>query len=383
MPTARKEQPVVEAVARACDLLKAFHSQKESLRLRDLVVRTGLNKATAFRILQTLEKQGFIERCGPREYRSRFRLLGRGRYRIGFAALSSASMFSQEVTEGISAAAARSDIDLLVLDNRDSPAVTLRNVELFIREQVDFVVEFQTNDSIAPAIASMFHKANLPFIALGTPHPGATFYGADSFKAGVCGGRFLGTWAKERMVGPVEEIVLASHSRIGLLPRSRVHGVQEGIYEVLPQAKAARVVYLDGGGRFEPTWEAMRKHLRTAPPSTRLIGAINDSSVLGALRALEEAGQLQSCAAVGQDALPAARIELRRPHSRLVATVAFFPERFGEEIIRLALNILAGTQMPPVVFIKHRLITAENVDQFYPNDGLLNREEIEHRLLRS
>ena len=76
MPAPRKEQRVVAAVARACDLLKAFHSQKESLRLRDLVVRTGLNKATAFRILQTLEQQGFIERCGPREYRSRFRAPG-------------------------------------------------------------------------------------------------------------------------------------------------------------------------------------------------------------------------------------------------------------------------------------------------------------------
>jgi len=44
----------VEAVLRACSLLRAFRAEGELLGRRDLTARTGLSKATAFRVLNTL-----------------------------------------------------------------------------------------------------------------------------------------------------------------------------------------------------------------------------------------------------------------------------------------------------------------------------------------
>jgi len=40
-------------------------------------------------------------------------------------------------------------------------------------------------------------------------------------------------------------------------------------------------------------------------------------------------------------------------------------------LIRLALDILAQRPIPPALFIKHQLITAQNVDHLYPNDALI------------
>ena len=40
----------------------------------------------------------------------------------------------------------------------------------------------------------------------------------------------------------------------------------------------------------------------------------------------------------------------------------------------LALDILGGRAVPPAVFVKHQIITRENVDHFYPNDGLMGVE---------
>lgn len=40
-------------------------------------------------------------------------------------------------------------------------------------------------------------------------------------------------------------------------------------------------------------------------------------------------------------------------------------------MIRLALDMLAKKVVPPAVFIKHQLLTPENVDHLYPNDVLL------------
>jgi ribose transport system substrate-binding protein len=57
---------------------------------------------------------------------------------------------------------------------------------------------------------------------------------------------------------------------------------------------------------------------------------------------------------------------LRRAGSRLIGSVAYFPERYGHDLIPLALAMAAGKQPPPAVFTKHKLITSRNVDEVYP-----------------
>ena len=68
---------------------------------------------------------------------------------------------------------------------------------------------------------------------------------------------------------------------------------------------------------------------------------------------------------------PDARVELRERHTPLVASVGYFPERYGPGLVHLALDILSHRPVPPAVFMRHQIITAENVDHFYPNDSLL------------
>jgi ribose transport system substrate-binding protein len=69
---------------------------------------------------------------------------------------------------------------------------------------------------------------------------------------------------------------------------------------------------------------------------------------------------------MGQNAIRDARKELRRPGTRLIGSVAYFPERYGEELVPLALAILHKKQMPSAVFVKHQLITPKNIGLVYP-----------------
>jgi ribose transport system substrate-binding protein len=114
--------------------------------------------------------------------------------------------------------------------------------------------------------------------------------------------------------------------------------------------------------------EVVRKHLRKTRARRVLVGAINDPSALGALRAFQEAGRVDECAVMGQNASLEARSEIRTPGSRLIGSVAYFPERYGDGAISLALNILEGKPTPPAVFVKHQLVTRETVDKIYPDD---------------
>ena len=48
--------------------------------------------------------------------------------------------------------------------------------------------------------------------------------------------------------------------------------------------------------------------------------------------------------------------------------MAYFPERYGDELIPLALNILQHKPAPAAIFVKHQLLTPRNVDLVYPLD---------------
>ena len=169
----------------------------------------------------------------------------------------------------------------------------------------------------------------------------------------------------------MDEVIMVEVARAGSLPRARIRGILKGLSETIRLPDQRRVFHVDGDGQYGPTFDRIRKHLRTSKAKHIVVGAATDPSALGALRAFEEVGRAAECAVVGQNADPEGRAELRQSRTRLVGSVAYFPENYGAGIIHLARDILARKATPPAVFIKHQLITRENVDHFYPNDALM------------
>ena len=362
---------LVKSLVHAADVLSAFRSAGETLRLRDVVTRTGFQKGTCFRLLYTLHHCGFLEKVGKNCYRMVSEIRRRRRSRIGYAAQGQDTSFPREVLKGLVAAAEREGVELIVMDNRYQPKVALRTADHLIRERVDLVIEFQTDDAVAPAIAAKYMEANIPMIAIDIPHPGATYFGANNYEAGLIAGGCLARWARKHWEGRIDEILLIELLRAGSLPRARLRGVLAGIREVIRDAEETPVTSLDGDGQFKIALDRVRKHLRESQAKHVLVGAANDPSALGAVWAFEEAGRAANCVVVGQNAEPEARAVLREPRTPLIGSVGYFPENYGDGLIRLALEILERRPVPPAVFIKHQLITPENVDHFYPNDALL------------
>lgn len=364
---------VIQSVVHASEVLRAFRSRGETLRLRDIVERTGFNKGLCFRLLHTLRYCGLVEKIDETRYRLSAEMHRRKRYRIGYAALGNDSSFQRTVQESLVFAAQNEDVELIVLDNRRSAKTALRNADYLIREKVDLAIEFQIDEGAAPAIAARYVQAGIPFIAVHVPHPGATYYGANNYQAGLLAGHYLGRWARSRWGGQVDEVLLIEAARAGTLVQGRLDGVLAGLRETLRDAMAScPVVTLDGDGEFNRSLERVRAHLRRTDRRRVLVGAMNDSSALGATRAFQEAGRAATCAIVGQNAEPDARAELRQPRTPLIGSVAYFPERYGEELIALALDLLEGRPTPPAKFVRHQVITAANLHHYYPNDVLLS-----------
>ena len=363
---------VVQSVVHAAEILKSFQTRGEVLRLRDVVERTGFGKGLCFRLLHTLRHCGLLEKVDDSRYRLTSDIQRRKRFRIGYAALDHHSSFQRDVQDSLTWAAKNEEVELIVLDNCRSAKTALRNADHFVREHVDLAIEYQAEEAIAAQISSRYLDAGIPFIAIHVPHPGATYYGANNYQAGLLAGHYLGRWAKTRWDGRVDEVVLLDVARGGSLIHGRIAGVQVGLKETLRETiDRCSTVSLDGDGQFDVSLDRVRRYLRRSKATHVLVGAANDSSALGAARAFQEAGRALTCAIVGQNGEPDARAELREPRTPFIGSVGYFPERYGEELMSLALDILARRPTPPAKFVRHQVLTPANLGHFYPNDALM------------
>src|SRR2546421_10907950 len=226
---------LVKSVVHSSRLLTAFRSPGEALPLKEISLRSGLPKTMAFRLLYTLEKCCMVEKVGENLYQSCLRPWKQKLYRFGYAAQGTDYQFSREVSGGLQRVATVEGIELISLDNRYNAKIAQRNADVLVREKVDLVIEFQTDEQVAPIVAAKYREAGIPLIAIEIPHPGATYFGANNYEAGLIGGRYLGRWAKQRWHSTVDEIVLVALQRAGSLPQMRLTGMLVGMKETCPQ----------------------------------------------------------------------------------------------------------------------------------------------------
>jgi ribose transport system substrate-binding protein len=210
-----REPYLVKSVVHASRVLSAFRTSGEALPLREICSRSGLPKSMVFRLLYTLERCCLIEKAGENLYRSVLRPFKQRLYRLGYAAQGTDYKISQEISTGLQRAAAAEGIELICLDYRYNARIAQRNADVFVREKVDLVIEFQSDVHVAPIVAAKYREANIPLIAIEIPHPGATYFGANNYEAGLIGGRYLGRWSKQHWPGEVDEIAMIALQRAG------------------------------------------------------------------------------------------------------------------------------------------------------------------------
>jgi ribose transport system substrate-binding protein len=146
---------------------------------------------------------------------------------------------------------------------------------------------------------------------------------------------------------------------------------------VLPHSTNVPVFRYEIRPNFEYTLTVIRKHLRRSKARHILVAAVNDPSALGALQAFRDFGREENCAIVGQGAVTEARHEMRRPGTGLVGSVAYFPETYGEKVIRIAVDMLEKRAVPRVTLVHHQIVHSQNVNKIYPNDLLLDMKTLD------
>jgi ribose transport system substrate-binding protein len=350
---------LIPILSKALDVLEMLDSSKGAIALDDVYQKTKISKTSIYRILKTLVHRGYVAETQSGEYR----LVSRPRrLRFGFAVQSGEMPFSVAVANSVTTAAAASGVELIQLDNRYDPDIAIENAEKFVRERVDLVLEFQVAEHVAPHVAHIFKKADIPLVAIDVPHPNATYFGVDNFEVGFEAGALLGQYARTKWKRKVDWVLGIGFAEAGSFVQSRITGAFEGIRSRLDHIPSDRFVQLEGRGMRQASSRAVSEFLRGHKKGQRvLVAASTDSSALGVLDAIRHAGREQEFAIVGQDCIPEVVDEMRNGNSAIIGSVSHGADTYGPRLIQLGIAILRGHSVPPYNYVRHHMVTPESL----------------------
>ena len=291
---------------------------------------------------------------------------GKG-YVFAFANLQRDMAFGIKVEQSIQANATAAGIDLVIADNRLDGPTALANAESFVRRQVDFVIEFQTDVNLAPVIMQRFDDAGIRVVAIDIPMPGAAFFGANNPRSGFMCGSYLAQTAIS-LWGPEAAgkgyFVVGELPQSGAIPAMRTGGQIAGFLAAIPDFPREQIIRIDTKNTLQYSFQQMANVLGRIPRGVPImLTAINDQSVTGMLRAVQQADRQADAIAVG---IGADEIETLVGEASFLASVAYFPERYGNYLVPLCLMRLAGRKLPSAVLVNHLIITKWNICEYYP-----------------
>ena len=350
---------LIEAVAKALDVLEMFQTREE-IRLTDVVRQLGLVKSTAFRLLYTLERKGYIEHTpGGRGFRRR------QRFRIGMLSISATIPFVSEVEASIQAESARAGLELLIRHHEFSAQRALAAVDELLGAGISMLVGYNPDEYVAHAIADRCANAQVPVIAITFPMPGARLFGINNFRAGLAGGEGLSEEIIRRWNGDLDWAVLLDIPGNSPAQQARMRGMLDGLRRnvIVPDS---RVIHLHTDrSRLSPR-DLIRDCLAEHPHPGRIaVMCYNDLNALGALAAVEAAGRPADVLILSQGGVADVREQIRRPGCPLWGAVAHFPERFGGKLIPLAMRVLRGEPAPQTTYTDHALLTGATLGRYY------------------
>ena len=263
-------------------------------------------------------------------------------------------------------------VDMVYFDNAGNPARAVANAEAAIATRVDLLIEYCGDADANAEIARRLAAAGIPALALVDPLPGAPLYGPDNRDAGRIAGRALGAFARENWPDePVLGVLIGDLSDAGPAVSDRAQGITEGVHESLPTLKLAS---LDTGGQSVRADALMTKFLLTQRGQRLVIATLDDLAAVYAKNAIEMNRRQSDCVIVSQGldrnihggASEKKEIDPNNRGSVVLGSVAYFMDRYGDDVLPLALRLLRGETLPPRTVTPHILVTAANIFREYP-----------------
>mgnify|MGYP000408420843 FL=1 len=302
---------------------------------------------------------------------------GKKRYVIGVSQCSE-DVWREKLNQELRVAALYyNNMDLDIASANDDVRLQTDQINRFVDKGVDLLIVAPGQVSISPAIDRAYEKG-IPVIIFDrrTRSDKYTAYiGADNREIGASMGEYLAGALPKR--GRVVELCGLSSSSPAI---ERAEGF-DSVVAVRPSIDIVAKLHADwteqGGFR------AMDSLLRSPHPDFDCLFAHNDRMAMGARRAAQEHGlDLQRIRFCGIDAMPQKRAGLELVKDGTLFASYIYPTR-GDEVMRLAMNILEGKSYQRENRLSSALVTRDNARVLLMQNDETMRQQDHLATLRS
>lgn len=301
-------------------------------------------------------------------------------YRIAFANANEApgthvdglGFTGLDVRRSFELAARTLPVEMIYYDNAGDGETAVSNAIDAIGRKVDLLIEYNPETSANPEIARRMAAAGIPVIAINYPVGDAPLYTADNLAAGRIAGRALGAFAKQSWPdeAPVATII-GDMGDPGDGMAQRIKGITEGLHA---EFSGIELTTLDTGGQPQRGDGLLNKFLAQHPRRKVLVATLDDLTTLSARYAVEVTLRVSDCVIVSQGldrsihggASEKKEIDPTNRASAVLGSVAYYLDRYGYDVLPLALRLLNNEPVPPRTVTRHVLVTGATIFREYP-----------------
>jgi ribose transport system substrate-binding protein len=287
--------------------------------------------------------------------------------KIGYINLSDQLPFVVLVRKSIERAAKRYGVTLVECDSNLDAQKAINCAAQLKSQHVQGIANFQLDSKAAPRVCAAGPKVPTVAIDIHQPPCEKVFFGANNRKAGLIVGVALGQFAKKTWNCQFDGLLSLNAPTAGQVVIDRENGMLDGVKSQCPDANVIKVTTnATTDGSIQPFTDTLS---RLPGAHKLLVVSTNDDQSIGAIKAAQSANRLGDIYVGGQGADPTSWPYLcgNTPFKNWIADTAYFPDKYGDRVVPVLINLIKGKKQPRSVYTKHVVITPQNITTIYPN----------------
>jgi ribose transport system substrate-binding protein len=268
-------------------------------------------------------------------------------------------------TRSTQKAAKLAGVELQVISN-DYPSQTkpLQAADDAILAKPDVVISANVIDALYPTITPKYQKACIPMIAQYLSPKGFPAFGGNFALTGRLQGEYLVAQAKKKGWPLADvKVVLCQPTDLG-----STKDVYDNATKVITAAGVPKSNFttLDCTGPNPTAWQSKMADWLTSNPDAKHFFAIsnNDQRTQSMANAVVNAKRVGQGLLIGAGADDTGRGEIKKNIG--VSSVGYFGEAWGDYLIPMAEDIVAGKPIPSFTSPDLKVVDYSNIKKFYP-----------------
>lgn len=285
-----------------------------------------------------------------------------GSYTIGFSPYTLTNEYFTAVLTGVQKACEELGCELIYFDPQNDPTTQASQIDDMIASGMDALIYIPYDSAGARTVLQTCQEAGVKVINIDNVVQEDDYDIVDAVIASdnTQLGYLSGEWVVENH--PDGANVLIVHLQTAESCTINVAGFWKAIEEKAAEPdKYAEVQVVEGGGATDVAFGVVADALQ-ANDSIDVIYCINDTSALGAVQAVEEAGKTGSIDVLGKDGAPIGKHAIN--DGTMVQSSAQRPTYMGYEGVRQAVEMLNGKTVDFQTSIESYSITADNISDY-------------------